>query len=77
MLARWAARRVFWLPLSAIQRALFYATVAVAAAQSYQHASYPMTIQDKRGIAKLLRSTKIGPSIERSVEIVMREMNTK
>ncbi|RDX40111.1 hypothetical protein OH76DRAFT_1423904 [Lentinus brumalis] len=40
MLARWIGRRALWLPLNAVQRALVYATVGTAAAQSYQHASY-------------------------------------
>ncbi len=72
LLARWIGRRALWLPLNAVQRALVYATVGTAAAQSYQHASYLSTLQDKKGTADLLRKI-FGPGLERAVDKVVRE----
>ncbi|TFK87230.1 hypothetical protein K466DRAFT_599676 [Polyporus arcularius HHB13444] len=69
MLARWAGRRMFWLPLNVVQRALFYATVGGVLAQDYQHASYLWTIRDKSAIADLLRAN-YGPEVERNIDSV-------
>ncbi|RDX45003.1 hypothetical protein OH76DRAFT_1408427 [Lentinus brumalis] len=73
MLARWAGPRILRLTLNGIQRALVYTTASLAAAQSYQHFAYPTTLEDKHGVAEMLRLNF--PGLDREVEDASRELS--
>ncbi len=73
MVARWVGPRVLWLSLNGIHRSLVYATAWLAAAQHHQHYSYPTTLQDKHGVAKML--LRADPGLDKVVNDVIRTVS--
>ena len=72
MLARWARFAMTSRMLNGIQRALFYTTAAVAAAQEYQHWSYLFYLRDKGCVARMLNATT-GSQMQKNVDYFIRD----
>ena len=71
MLARSVGPRILRISFNGMQRGLVYITAWLAVGQAHQHFKYPTTLEDKHGVAEVLRRSN--PDLEKEVEDIRRQ----